>query len=85
MNKTEYKQAKTVKEYTVNYNGYKLTIPVGSIVNNKTACGYDDNYRFLQNFNDLAEKATGFKNSILKHDLTYYGLNIPSKYCEKYK
>jgi hypothetical protein len=83
--KNTFKTAKTIKEYKVNYNGYDLIIPVGSTVNNRTACGNDDNYRFLQNFNDLAEKVTTYKHSMLLHDLTYYGLNIPAEFCEPYQ
>jgi hypothetical protein len=81
------KTAKTTKEYKVNYKGYELTIPVGSTVTNKTALGHDDNYRFLSqaNCNKIAEKVTGCKTSILLHDLTHYGLNVPAEYCESYK
>jgi len=84
--KTSYKTAKTIKYFETVFGGYLLAIPAGSIVSNSTAMGYDDNYRFLTNvnFGEIAEKATGFKNSILFHDLTHYGLNIPQEYCEDY-
>jgi hypothetical protein len=80
------KTAKTTKEYKVNYKGYELTIPLGSTVTNKTAIGHDDNYRFLSqsDCNRIAKEVTGYKTSILFHDLTYYGLNIPAEYCESY-
>lgn len=81
-----YKEAKTIKEYTVrNYKGYGLlVVPVGSTVYNKTACGNDDNYHFWKDFHKVAEEVSGFKNSLLHHDLTYSGLNIPAEYCEPY-
>lgn len=87
----KFKRAKTIKPYHVkNYAvggsrlGYKFTVPAGSIVANKTACGYDDDYRFWQDFHKVAEEVTGYKTNCLAHDLTYYGLNIPAEYCEPY-
>jgi len=47
--------------------------------------GYDDNYRFWTDFHKEAKRITGFKDSILKHDLTYYGINVPGEYCEPYE
>lgn len=82
--KTTLKTAKTIKEFKTNFNGWDIVVPVGSIVSNKTACGNNDGYRFWRDFVVVAEKLTGCKNSILAHDLTYYGLNIPAEYCEPY-
>jgi len=79
-----YKTAKTIKKYTTNRYGYDLVIPKGSTVTNSTACGDDDSYRFWTNFHAEVEQITGFKDSILKHDLTHYGLDIPAEYCEPY-
>lgn len=81
------KYAKTIKEYTVNrYRGYgPIVVPVGSKVTNQTARGPDDNYHFWSDFHAVAEKVSGFKDSLLRHDLTHYGLNIPSEYCEAYR
>ncbi len=84
MSKTTYKQAKTIKPYTLKAFGYEITIPEGSIVTNSTACGNDDAYRFWQDWRAIAEKLTGFKDSILAHDLTHYGINVPADYCEPY-
>lgn len=80
------KTALTIKAYTVkNFKGYgPITIPAGSRVSNSTACGPDDNYRFWRDFKEIAEQVSGFKNSLLHHDLTYYGLNIPAEFCEPY-
>ena len=83
--KTPYKTSLTTKPYTVDYKGYTITVPAGSRVSNKTAMGNDDNYHFWQGWSAQIEELTGFKNSILAHDLTYYGLNIPAEYCEPYE
>lgn len=77
-----YKTAKTTKEYKTRYNGYNLTVPAGSMVSNRTACGFDDDYRFLQGVS--TQTLVGYKAGMLAHDLTYYGLNIPAEYCEPY-
>jgi hypothetical protein len=79
-----YKTSKTIKEYKIKAFGWELVIPAGSLVSNKTAMGYDDNYHFWINWGDYVKNLTGYSNSILAHDLTYYGLNIPAEYCEIY-
>ena len=80
------KTSVTIKEYRVEKyrGGYDVVVPVGSKVSNHTACGNDDSYRFWTDFHKAAEEITGFKNSILLHDLTHYGLNIPAEYCKPY-
>ena len=83
--KTSFKCSHTIKPYKVSYKGYDIEVPVGSRVTNGTAMGYNDNYRFWEHWHEYVEKLTGFKSSILAHDLTYYGLNIPAEYCEPYK
>lgn len=82
MNK--YKTAKTTKEFKKEYGGYTIIVPVGSIVENKTAQGFDDDYRFWKDWKEIVEKLTGYKNSTLAHDLTHIGLNIPAEYCAPY-
>lgn len=79
------KRATTIKDYPVKAFGYSFVVPAGSIVSNVTACGNDDNYRFWQDWHKIAQQVTGYKNSLLAHDLTYYGLNIPAEYCEPYE
>ena len=79
-------QTITKKDYSVeNLFGYgPVIVPAGSIVTNITACGEDDNYHFWHDFHKIAENVSGFKSSLLHHDLTYYGLNIPAKFCQPY-
>lgn len=83
--KQTYKASLTIKDYPTTFGGYTFTVPAGSKVSNMTACGSNDEYRFLEGVSEVAEKVTGLKGSILRHDLIYYGLNIPQEYCEPYK
>lgn len=84
--KTKYKTAKTIKEYSTVLKGKPVTVPVGSTVSNRTAAGCNDQYRFWIDFKEEAVKQSGgFENSILHHDLTYYGVNVPEDHCEPWK
>jgi hypothetical protein len=78
------KTAKVIKEYKTKFKGYDLIVPVGATVTNVTACGPDDTYRFWQDWKAQAFALTGFADSILAHDLTHYGLNVPADHCEPY-
>jgi hypothetical protein len=78
------KTAKTIKEFKTNYKGYDLVIPKGSTVTNNTALGPDDNVRFWAVDLEYIKEITGFPDSMLRHDLTFYGLNIPAEFCEPY-
>ncbi len=82
--KSKLKTAKVIRLYTLNAFGYEITVPVSAVVSNSTACGYDDSYRFWCNFHAEAKRLSGFNNSILLHDLTHYGVNVPADYCEPY-
>jgi len=82
--KTTYKTSTVTKPYTINFKGWSITVPVGAKVSNKTACGYDDSYRFWVDFKEYAKNMTGFDNSMLHHDLTHYGINVPKEYCRDY-
>ena len=84
--RTTPKTAKTIREYKTEYGDklkYHITVPAGSTVTNQTACGPDDNYRFLRGVS--TKTLVGYDAGMLAHDLTYYGLNIPAEYCEPYK
>ena len=74
----------TKKDYTTIAFGYKIHVPAGSPVTSITACGHDPAYHFLENVRRIAKRLTGFDDSILLHDLTYYGLNIPAEFCNPY-
>lgn len=81
---TTHKTSTTIKPYSLKFKGYDITIQEGSKVSNNTACGPDAAYRFWVDFQAYAEKLTGFKDSFLAHDLTYYGINVPAEYCKPY-
>ena len=73
--------AKTIKDYTLEFYGEQITVPAGSVVNNSTACGNDDDYRFWVDWRDKVSYKFG---SALAHDLHYRGINVPAEFCEKY-
>jgi len=73
---TRYKTAKTIREYKAVIHGYHSVIPVGTTVTNKTACGFDDNYRFCAPWEGMPDG--------IRHDLEHYGINVPAEYCEPY-
>ena len=79
--KISLKISKTIKEYKVKAFGYDIVVPVGSHVSNNTAMGRDDNYRFWGEWAELVEKLTGYKGSMLAHDIEHYGINIPAEFC----
>jgi hypothetical protein len=85
LNRTTFKKSVTTKPYSVKYKGWDLTVPAGAIVSNRTAGGYDDTYRFWENWGAYVKELTGYPNSMLAHDLTHYGLNIPAEFCEPYE
>ena len=74
---------RTSRDYTVNYRNYGfITVPAGTMVSHQTACGVDPNYHFVCEFDWI------FKNYpmiayILKHDVDYYGINVPKEYITK--
>lgn len=76
--------ALTIKDYYTHFKGYNITIPAGSVVTCMTACGIDPDYHFWNDYEGIAFNLTGFKDSTLKHDLKYYGLNIPAEFCDPY-
>lgn len=73
---------KTSQAVTIVFKHYgQITIPQGTTLTNQTACGIDPNYHFVQ---DLRWIDTNYPeiSSILKHDATYYGINIPREYVD---
>ena len=73
---------KTNKAYTVNFKHYgEITVPAGTPVTHQTACGPDQKIHFVnstkwidENYKDIA--------SILKHDVTYYGIDVPKEFIQ---
>lgn len=74
---TTYKTAKVIKEYRGTCMGREFMVPVGATVSNRTAMGYDDNYRFWDFDPDQVSTSEA-------HDLSHYGINVPKANCENY-
>lgn len=73
---------KTSKDVTINYRGFgEITIPKGTKLTHNTACGVDKNYHFV---NDLKwiDKNYPTINRILKHDATFYGIDVPREFVD---
>lgn len=89
---TPPRTAKTTKACAVTVNfeqrvGHELTIfvPLGSTVSNKTAMGYDNNYRYWTDYKDSLIKQFGLEGyKALRHDMEHRGVNVPEEYCEPY-
>lgn len=77
---TTRKTAKVIKEFKTTWHGIELTVPKGAIVSNQTANDFDDNYRFWVDYPDHIDR-----NTLVAHDLMFYGLNVPPDYCEPYE
>lgn len=73
---------KTSKPYTVDFKDYgPITVPAGTKVTHQTACGYDPNYHFVSDLNWIDRDYHSIAN-ILRHDVTYYGINVPKEFIE---
>jgi len=75
----------TIKPYTIpNYMGYgEITVPAGTPVTHQTACGVDENYHFVNDYEWIKENYPNVAR-ILKHDVYYHGINIPKEYVVKH-
>lgn len=85
--KTTFKTAEVIKEYKVKFMGWgMITIPIGARVDNATACGNDDNYRFPSSFNTIA-KASGINYPLgaFIHDISHYRINVPEEFCSPWE
>ena len=72
-----------IKDYTVNFKDYgTITVPKGTKTTNQTACGIDENYNFVNEYDWID---TNYKSvaSILKHDVIYYGINVPKEFLNE--
>lgn len=73
---------KTNTNVTIPFMNYgDITIPKGTELTHQTAMGIDRNYHFV---NDLSfiDRDYPTVSSILKHDATYYGINIPKEFVD---
>ena len=73
----------TNKDVTVNFRDYgEIVIPKGTLVTNKTACGVDENYHFVNDFGWIKKNYPEI-DRMLTHDAVYYGINIPVQHIDK--
>lgn len=70
----------TTQEIKMNFKGYDITIPAGTRVTNKTACGVDEKYNFVDDLSWIPKDMP-----LLRHDATYYGVDIPAEYVTEIK
>lgn len=72
---------KTNKDYSVNFREYgNIVVPKGTVTN-KTACGIDKNYHFVNSFEWINENYP-IVATLLKHDVYHYGINVPKELIE---
>lgn len=73
---------KTTKDVTVKFMDYgEITIPKGTALTNQTACGIDKNYHFVSDLSWIDKNYSDISRP-LKHDSTYYGINIPKEFVD---
>ena len=83
MDKIDYRERKLKTDYSLVYKYYgHITVPKGTRVDNRTASGLDNKYNFIKEYDWITEKYPTFAN-ILKHDIYYYGINVPLEYLEE--
>lgn len=73
----------TNRPYTFDYHGTPVTVPAGTSVTHQTASGPDPAYYFVASF-DWIDRDYPSINKVLRHDATYYGINVPVEYVTSY-
>ena len=74
---------KTKQDYTVSFMDYgEITVPKGTQTTHQTACGIDENYNFVNEFDWIKKNYPAISN-ILKHDAVFHGINIPKEFIEQ--
>jgi len=78
---------KTNADYSVHYKPSTMdygviTVPKGTRVTHMTATGIDKKYHFVDDFSWVKPLEDGKPNSLLIHDLTYHGINVPKEFIE---
>ena len=65
----------TKQEITMEWRGVEITIPKGTRTTHQTACGYNENYNFVNEYDWLFPEH-------LRHDAIHYGIDIPADLIE---
>jgi hypothetical protein len=72
----------TNQDYTVeNFRGLygSITVPKGTKLTHQTAMGVDKNYHFVNEYGWIDRDYPTIAK-VLKHDVTYYGINVPKEF-----
>lgn len=74
---------RTKQDVIINFREYgKITIPKGTRLTHETTCGIDGKYHFVNEFGWIDRDYKDVAN-ILKHDVMYYGIDIPVEFIDK--
>ena len=76
---------KTNKDYKIHYKVANtdyglLTVPKGTRLTHKTACGDDVNYHFVDDTSWIKPYPDGTPQYFLIGDVENYGINVPKEY-----
>ena len=73
----------TSQDVTIkNWRGYgDIVVPKGTRITHMTACGIDEKYHFVDDLSWI-EKNYPNVSKLMRHDATYYGIDIPKEYIE---
>jgi hypothetical protein len=70
----------TNKDYTLNFRQLGLiTVPKGTRVSHWTATGYDEKIHFVCEYQWIDTNYPEI-NKLLRHDIGFYGLDVPKEY-----
>jgi hypothetical protein len=69
---------RTNTDITMHWRGFEITIPKGTAITHTTACGYDENYNFVNEFGWL--KNHPYYSFAMLHDALHYGINVDREY-----
>jgi len=74
---------RTSKDYTIaDFRGYgEVTVPKGTRVTHMTAMGNDPKYHFVDEYDWIKANYPTIA-ATLKHDVSYYGINVPIEFIE---
>lgn len=73
---------RTSQDVTLSFMDYgNITVPKGTRLTHQTAMGIDKNYHFVAEYKWIEENYPDISR-VLKHDVYYYGINIPKEYVQ---
>lgn len=73
---------RTKQDVTIKFRDYgEITIPKGTKTTNQTACGINNKYNFVNEFDWIKTKYPKI-DRFLRHDAIFYGINIPAEFIQ---